>query len=163
WAGRVYGSPLGRLLGRGGRIHDGMWWIAAFQSVYGPAPNVLGSLPLMPEWYMVIATLAGLSALGAAWQPLLLTLPVLAAAVGASLLQACVGAAGASFASKPRTRRARRGLGRSPPCCTACSRWRACSGGWSTGSRRGGGGGTWGRRCPGRARSPRRGPAGGRM
>jgi len=111
WAGRVYGSPLGRLLGRGGRIYHGMWGSAPFQSVYEPAPNVLGSLPLMPEWYLVIATLAGLSALGAAWQPLLLTLPVLAAAVGASLLQACVGAAGASFASRPRTRLARLGLG----------------------------------------------------
>src|SRR3989475_276154 len=110
WAGRVYGSPLGRLLGRGGRIYHGTWGSAPFQSLYEPAAGVLGSLPLMPEWYLVIATLAGLSALGAAWRPLLLTLPVLAAAVGASLLQAYVGAAGASFASKPRTRRARLSL-----------------------------------------------------
>jgi len=110
WAGRVYGSPLGRLLGRGGRIYHGTWGSAPFQSLYEPAAGVLGSLPLMPEWYLVIATLAGLSTLGAAWRPLLLTLPVLAAAVGASLLQACVGAAGASFASKPRTRRARLAL-----------------------------------------------------
>src|SRR5439155_176244 len=50
-------------------------------------------------------------ALGAAWRPLLLMLPVLAVAAGASLLQACLGAAGASFTSKPRTRLARLGHG----------------------------------------------------
>ena len=110
WTGRVYGRPLGRLLGRGGRIYHGTWGSAPFQSLYEPAAGVVASLPLMPEWYLVIAVLAALSALGAAWPPLLLTLPVLAAAAGASLLQACVGAAGASFARTPRTRRARLGL-----------------------------------------------------
>ena len=37
-----------------------------FQSVYQPRAGILASLPLMPEWYLVIAALAGLSALGAA-------------------------------------------------------------------------------------------------
>ena len=42
----------------------------------------------MPEWYLVVAALAAVSALGLFWAPLLLALPLLALAVAAPLLQA---------------------------------------------------------------------------
>jgi hypothetical protein len=45
-------------------------------------PGFWGSLPSMPEWYVVIATLTALSALGLFWKPLLLALPLLGYAVG---------------------------------------------------------------------------------
>ena len=55
---------------------------ALFQSLYRPAPGVLAALPLMPEWYLAILLLALLSALGVAWPPLLVALPLLGARGG---------------------------------------------------------------------------------
>ncbi len=74
WAGRVYGAPPSKLLSGRWKIYYGTWGTGLFQSVYQAAPGILGSLPLMPEWYLVIAVLAGASALG---------LAVVAAAAGA--------------------------------------------------------------------------------
>jgi hypothetical protein len=53
----------------------------------------------MPEWFLVILALAGLSMLGIAWPPLLLALPLLALAIGATLAQAIAGATHAHFRS----------------------------------------------------------------
>ena len=77
WAGRIYGGlhPPGR---RGSKIHYGTWGGGLFQSIYEPAQGMLASLPLMPEWYLMIAVLGGIAALGVVWQPLLLALPLLA-------------------------------------------------------------------------------------
>jgi hypothetical protein len=61
----------------------------------------------MPEWYVVIGTLAALSALGILWKPLLLALPLLAYAVGVLLVQASLSAGRASFASAAPSRRDR--------------------------------------------------------
>jgi GT2 family glycosyltransferase len=107
WAGRVYGNGHVYLLGRRGRIYHGIWGSAPFQSVYQPAAGVLRSLPLMPEWYLVIVALAVLSALGAAWQPLSITLPLFVLAVSAPLVQGALSASRASFTSAPRARTAR--------------------------------------------------------
>ncbi len=105
WVGRVYGQGFLPLLGRAGRIYHGMWGSAPFQSLYQPASNVLGSLPLMPEWYLISGILAMLSALGILWTALLfLAPPLLVLTVGASLVQAGLGAARASFTSAPRSR-----------------------------------------------------------
>ena len=88
-AGRLYGQGWTRALGsRRGRIYTGTWGSAPFQSVYQPAPRLLASLPLMPEWYLVVAALVAVSALGYFWAPLFLTLPLLVVAVAAPLLQA---------------------------------------------------------------------------
>ena len=58
---------------------------------------------LMPEWYVVIATLAPLSALGLFWKPLLLALPMFGYAVGVLLVQAGLSTRHAfPFASAPR-------------------------------------------------------------
>jgi GT2 family glycosyltransferase len=60
------------------------------ESVYRPALNLVAYLPLIPEWYLLIAGLAALSAMAILWKPLLLVLPLLGAAVGTSLLYAAV-------------------------------------------------------------------------
>jgi hypothetical protein len=102
WNGRLYGQGLSQTLGwRRWRIYQGTWGSALFQSIYEPVPGTLCSLPLMPEWYLVIGVLTTLSALGAFWKPLFLTLPLLVCAVGLSLVQAGLSAAKASFPSAP--------------------------------------------------------------
>ena len=104
WAGRVYGQGFTRILGRAARIYHGIWGSAPFQSLYQPAPNMLGSLPLIPEWYLVSVALALLSILGALWVPLLLALLLLVVIVSASLMQVGLAAAQASFTSASRSR-----------------------------------------------------------
>jgi O-antigen biosynthesis protein len=110
WAGRVYSSSVKPILGRVARIYHGIWGAAPFQSLYQRAPSTLQSLPLMPEWYLVIMTLAALSALGAFWRPLLWTVPFLVIALTASLARATVSAARSSFSGRPRSRMAQVGL-----------------------------------------------------
>ena len=105
WAGWVYGEGLAKALrGNEGRIHHGVWGSALFQSVYQPAADGLWSLPLMPEWYLVVAALAAIACLGALWMPLFLALPLLALAVGAQLAQAGLNAAHAPLADPARSR-----------------------------------------------------------
>ncbi len=105
WTGRVYGSRgLMPAPGwGGGRIYQGTWGSAPYQSLYQPTAGMLRSLPLMPEWYLVIIALAALCAIGAFWRPLLFALPVLALAMGAPVVQALMSAAQASFTSVPRS------------------------------------------------------------
>jgi GT2 family glycosyltransferase len=108
WGGRLYGKGLPEILGwRKGQVYQGTWGNAPFQSLYERVPGVVASLPLMPEWYLVIAILAALAALGTLWRPLLGAVPLLALAVAASLAQAALGAARASFTSAPRSAWAR--------------------------------------------------------
>ena len=97
WVGRIYGMGFARLLTGGGRIYHGPWGTAPFQSLYQPAPTLLRSLPMMPEWYMVVAVLAGLTALGLLWEPLLVILPVLLLAAGVPVAEAVVTAVRAPF------------------------------------------------------------------
>ena len=108
WAGRLYGRGLPRMLGWSReRIYHGTWGTGAFQSVYQPELNTLGTLPLTPEWHLISVTLAALSALGIYWTPLILFLPLLFITVGASFVQAALSAARASYADPPRSRLAR--------------------------------------------------------
>jgi len=97
WGGRVYGNGHTRTLGRAWKIYYGMWGGAPFQSRHEPAPGLLRSLPLMPEWYLVILALAWLSALGTLWTPLFFALPLLGLAVAAPLAQAVLSGARASL------------------------------------------------------------------
>jgi GT2 family glycosyltransferase len=103
WAGRVYGRGRQQVLGRVQRIYHGVWGLAPFQSVREREPSLLQSLPLMPEWYFVIAALMALGVLGLVWRPLLWTSPLLIAALGASLAQAVLGSTRASYRHSPRT------------------------------------------------------------
>ena len=109
WAGRIYGSGLTHALRwRRARIYHGIWGQAPYQSLYEPAPSLLGSLPQMPEWYLMIAILAGLSALAFVWPPLKLFLPLLAGAALLPLAQAWLSAARARFPDAPPGSTARR-------------------------------------------------------
>jgi len=101
WAGRVYGKGLASIFGRGGRIYHGIWGAAPFQSIYQPAPGLWGSLPLMPEWSLLVLALGGLSTLAILWRPLLCAVPLFAVAAGASLVQAGLSAARAPFPAAP--------------------------------------------------------------
>ncbi len=102
WAGRIYGNGLTQALRwRRARIYHGIWGVAPYQSLYEPAPSLLGSLPQMPEWYLVIAILMGLSMLSLIWSPLKFLLPLLAGVVLPPLAQASLSAARASFNDAP--------------------------------------------------------------
>lgn len=104
WAGRLYGKGLTeRVMPTRWRVYHGTWNSALFQSVYQPAASTWVSLPLMPEWYLIIAALAGLSLMGLLWSPLLWAAPLLAIAVAAPIVQAARSASRARFTSNPRT------------------------------------------------------------
>ncbi len=98
WAGRIYGKGLAQAPGLRGRIYQGVWGSAPFQSIYQPTPDGLRSLPMRPEWYLVVVALAAITALGILWRPLLFGFLPLAFAVGASFMQVGLSAAQASFA-----------------------------------------------------------------
>ena len=86
WAGRIYGGSRGPQL-RAPRVHYGTWGSGMFQSVYEPAPSFWTSLPLMPEWYLVIGALTLTSVLGLVWAPLFGALPLLVIAIGLLLFR----------------------------------------------------------------------------
>jgi GT2 family glycosyltransferase len=105
WAGRVYArGPLG--LGRS-RVYYGTWGSELFQSLYSPGAGALRSLLGAPEWHLWIAALALMSIAGLAWTPLLLTAPVLAAALGLTLAAAARSAAHTRAVLRPPRRRIR--------------------------------------------------------
>jgi GT2 family glycosyltransferase len=104
WAGRIYGKGVTLpLLGTRWRVYHGVWGTALFQSLHRSVPGSVHLLPLMPEWYLVIALLVVLSSMGVLWRPLLLFLPILAAAVASPWIQAVLGARRARFQARPRS------------------------------------------------------------
>ncbi|ABK19216.1 glycosyltransferase [Syntrophobacter fumaroxidans] len=106
WAGRLYFKGFEQLLSWSrGRIYQGTWGSALFQSIYQPAPTLLWSLPMMPEWYAIIAALAVFSVLGIEWSPLLLALPLLLFAVFVPVLHACMCAMHVDFSQHGGSRR----------------------------------------------------------
>jgi O-antigen biosynthesis protein len=93
WRGRLYGDGFARKgARRRWRIYYGTWGSGPFQSIYHREGRMSEFMPLLPEWYLVIAGLALLSAAGLLWTPLLVALPVLALAVGGTLSQALLSA-----------------------------------------------------------------------
>ncbi len=102
WAGRLYGNRFMSALGwRRPRVYHGIWGAAPYQSLYQPAPTLLGSVPQMPEWYLLIGFLMALSALSLLWSPLGIALLLLIGAALPPFAQACLIASRASFAGKP--------------------------------------------------------------
>ncbi len=89
WAGRIYGNgctiPL-KL--KKDKVFHGTWGSALFQSVYQPCDGLVNALPLMPEWYFVVAFLGMLSFLGLFWAPLLWALTLFIASLLVIVLQA---------------------------------------------------------------------------
>jgi len=88
WSGRIYEQPATSVIRRRAMVRYGTWGSGLFQSIYEPAPGTLASLSLAPEFLLVIAALAGISALGLLWAPLLFALPAFAVGVSASLWRA---------------------------------------------------------------------------
>jgi len=103
WSGRIYGRGLTLPLFAGsGRVYQGIWGSAPFQSIYEPARGWIGSLPLLPEWYLLVALLGVLTGLGALWTPLLFFAPSFVLAAGSVVAQAAKSAARARLDTKPR-------------------------------------------------------------
>ncbi len=109
WAGRLYGKGISLpLFGGKWRVYHGMWGTALFQSLHQGVRgrrriDTLHLLPLMPEWYLVIAFLVVLSLIGVYWSPLLLSLPILAAVAASPVLRAVLGAKRAHFQTTSET------------------------------------------------------------
>jgi GT2 family glycosyltransferase len=100
WSGRLYGKGITQDLAHRTRIYHGTWGNAPFQSVYRVPQLALASVLLMPEWYLCILALAALSLLGAMWRPLIWAAPLLALTVAATLAQAGISGARASFTER---------------------------------------------------------------
>jgi GT2 family glycosyltransferase len=75
WRGCVYSYGGHNAAPRRARIYYGTWGSGLFQSVYQRAPGTLSSLPLMPEWYLLLAFLAAVSAYELLIGPMLGRLP----------------------------------------------------------------------------------------
>ena len=101
WQGRLYGHGLSRaLIFRRWRIYHGVWGSGLFQSIYESTPGRLSTLPLMPEWYLLLFGLLGLSLLGLLWWPLLLAAPLALLAVGMLVGQCIMNAQESSFSGE---------------------------------------------------------------
>jgi GT2 family glycosyltransferase len=89
WAGRVYGKgAMQALPGSQRRIYHGVWGGAIFQQTQHIPLSTLASLPMMPEWYVILALLTTLFCLGWIWHPLLLAGPLLLSALLFAWVQA---------------------------------------------------------------------------
>jgi O-antigen biosynthesis protein len=110
WAGQLYGKGLTRMLGRTQRVYHGHWGRAPFQSLHEATPSLLTLLPTMPEWYIVLLGLGGLSALSFLWPKLLVILPFFLLAGSATLWQAVLSASQSSFSSPSTSRLAHASL-----------------------------------------------------
>ena len=100
WSGRLYGKGMTESIPtRRNHVYQGQWGLALFQSIYEPAAGFFTSLPLMPEWFLLIGVLAILSLLGLSWSPLLWATPLLVIAIAAPIAQAILSAAKADFPS----------------------------------------------------------------
>jgi O-antigen biosynthesis protein len=105
WSGRLYGRGFTLPIPFGAaRVYGGVWGTAAYQALYQPAPSAWWLLPLMPEWYLVIAALAALALLGVSWPPLAFVAPLAALALAASVAQAAISAAHATYPRPARSR-----------------------------------------------------------
>jgi GT2 family glycosyltransferase len=105
WSGKVYNNAIMQVLARrGGRIYQGIWGNSLFQSMYEEAPMGLWSLTAMPEWYLLILSLACLSIFSVLWKPLLVALPLFLLAAGASIVHASLSAVQARFMYSNRSR-----------------------------------------------------------
>lgn len=101
WGGRLYGRGWTQpAVPARWRIYQGAWGRAPFQPLYQSGLGTWVSLPLMPEWYLVIGGLALVSLLGLNWPPLRLALPFLLLAVLMPIGQAVLAGAKARFPSE---------------------------------------------------------------
>jgi GT2 family glycosyltransferase len=111
WSGRIYGGvATWPVISRRERVFYGTWGQALFQRMYQQPSATVASLPLIPEWYLVLAALLALSAVGLMWTPLLAFVPLLVAAVAAGVTQAWVSARHTTCRERDGSRTQRRAL-----------------------------------------------------
>jgi O-antigen biosynthesis protein len=104
WSGRIYGPSVMYGLSVQERVFYGTWGSALFQSIYQPMPGTLRTLLLMPEWYLVVMVLVGLSLLGGVlWTPMWLISPLALVAIAATIIQVCRSVAQAKFPNQPKS------------------------------------------------------------
>ena len=103
WPGQLYGHGAHEPLWTRARRYEGTWGSEDYQSLYQPAA-VLAWIPLMPEWFLLVIAVGLIGLLGAAWQPLLVALPIALAGVALSASFAL----GYAFAASRRARFDRR-------------------------------------------------------
>ncbi|MCW3050006.1 MAG: glycosyl transferase, family 2 [Solirubrobacterales bacterium] len=89
WAGRVYGSAAAGHRHRRWRVYYGPQGSGLFQHAHDRAPGRLATLPLMPEWYLLLALLALFAVL-----PVLGTLGGMGSPVRLALLPLALACAG---------------------------------------------------------------------
>ena len=104
WAGRVYGNGHQYKAWSRGRIYHGVWGSAPFQSIYQSPAGTLESWLSVPEWYLAVAALAPICALGFLWSPLFYALPFLLLALYAPICQAVLSSLRVSFPASRRSR-----------------------------------------------------------
>jgi hypothetical protein len=98
WHGKIYGSGFTLpILLRPWRVYHGVWGQAPFQSLYQDSPGLVRSLPLMPEWYLIMAALLVLLLPAILWHPLLVLLPLVIVTFVAPSVQALITASGAEL------------------------------------------------------------------
>jgi GT2 family glycosyltransferase len=96
WTGRLYG-PGTAWIARRSRLYYGTWGTAAFQPELSTPGGRLRQLAGAPEWYLLIAALAGLSLLAELWTPLMIAVPLLVLAALVAASNALAGARRAQF------------------------------------------------------------------
>jgi len=106
WRGRLYGRGLVSGVSRS-RVYYGTWGTEPFQALYGGPRGRLATLGSLPEWHLALVALAGASLAALWWAPLLVAVPVLAAALAAWVAPGALDAARAQFMHErlPRARR----------------------------------------------------------
>src|SRR5262249_19085714 len=105
WNGRLYSKGFVSLLSWSQRrIYHGTWGSALFQSVYNIAPGTLASILMLPEWYLVIALLALISACTLLYPPLGFARIALGIVCIPPLINAFISGARAFFRVVPRSR-----------------------------------------------------------
>jgi O-antigen biosynthesis protein len=90
WSGRVYGGPSASIARRW-RIYYGEWGDSLFQPRHERAAGIFASLPLMPEFFMIIGALIAASTYGLLFDPSFLRVPVANVPVTLVLLAVALG------------------------------------------------------------------------
>jgi len=94
FSGRLYGRGTIRTFFRRAVIYHGRGGFAPFQSLYDRSSRMFGTLSLMPEWYLLILALIGLTGLGIFWKPMLFAAIPTVFAVILSVANAVMGGVG---------------------------------------------------------------------
>jgi len=107
WLGRIYGRGVARdLSSLGGRVYQGVWGTAPFQSLYQSSYS-RWSWALMPEWYLLVAIVGAMFLLSLGWVASWLLGPVLIFTIVLPVAQAAISAARSQVGSfRARSRRA---------------------------------------------------------